>query len=120
MAHDEAKATWRAYNIRFRPSYVLIGPDGAIAGQTMAEQYVQAAANVVAALAATGGRPEHIVSMQIFVTDAAEYRASLRELGGAHRRHFGTHYPATALFEIKGLFDPAAKVELMCIAVIPE
>ncbi len=33
MAHDEAKATWRAYNIRFRPSYVLIGPDGAIAGQ---------------------------------------------------------------------------------------
>ena len=96
------------------------GPDGVIVGQTIAEQYAQAAANVVAALAATGGRPEHIVSMQIFVTDAAEYRASLRELGGAHRRHFGAHYPATALFEIKGLFDPAAKVELMCIAVIPE
>ncbi len=94
--------------------------DGSIVGSTMAEQYDQAAANVVGALAAAAGRPEHIVSMQIFVTDAAEYRASLRELGGAHRRHFGAHYPATALFEIKGLFDPAAKVELMCIAVIPE
>ncbi len=94
--------------------------DGSIVGETVAEQYDQAAANVVGALAAAGGRPEHIVSMQIFVTDAAEYRASLRELGQAHRRHFGQHYPATALFEIKGLFDPAAKVELMCIAVIPD
>lgn len=33
MAHDEAKTTWRAYNIRFRPAHVLIGPDGAVAGQ---------------------------------------------------------------------------------------
>ena len=33
VAHDESKAIWRAYNIRFRPSHVLIGPDGAIADQ---------------------------------------------------------------------------------------
>lgn len=33
VAHDEAKATWRAYNIRFRPAHALIGPDGTIAGQ---------------------------------------------------------------------------------------
>jgi enamine deaminase RidA (YjgF/YER057c/UK114 family) len=94
-------------------------PDGNIGGTTIVEQYDQAAANVVEALRAAGGTPQHLVSMQIFVTDADEYRRSLRALGEVHRRHFGAHYPATALFEVKGLFDPAATVELMCIAVVP-
>lgn len=93
--------------------------DGALAGTDVVAQYEQAAANVVEALRAAGGAPEHIVSMQIFVTDAEAYRRSLRPLGEAHRRHFGAHYPAAALFEVKGLFDPAAKVELLCIAVVP-
>ena len=96
------------------------GLDGLIAGTTIAEQYDAAAANVVKALAAAGGEPANLVSMQIFVTDADEYRRSLPDLGRAHRRHFGRHYPATALFEVRGLFDPAAKVELLCIAVIPD
>jgi hypothetical protein len=33
VAHDESKAIWRAYGIRFRPSHALIGPDGGIADQ---------------------------------------------------------------------------------------
>lgn len=93
--------------------------DSKIVGTTTAEQFAQAARNVVAALAAAGGQPEHLVSMQIFVTDVAEYRASLSELSAAYREHFGRHYPAVALMEVKGLFDPAAKVELVCIAVVP-
>ena len=93
--------------------------DGSLAGMDVVAQYDQAAANVVEALRAAGGVPEHIVSLQIFVTDAEEYRRSLRALGEAHRRHFGAHYPATALFEVKGLFDPAARVELLCVAVVP-
>ena len=56
--------------------------------------------------------------MQIFVTDAAAYRDALKEIGGAYRRHFGRHYPAMGLFEVAGLFDPEAKVELMCVAVV--
>jgi hypothetical protein len=35
VAHDESKAVWRAYGIRFRPSHVLIGPGGDIAGQAV-------------------------------------------------------------------------------------
>jgi enamine deaminase RidA (YjgF/YER057c/UK114 family) len=85
----------------------------------MAEQFAQAASNVITALRAAGGEPHHIVSMQIFVTDADAYRAALSDLADAYRKHFGRHYPATALFEVTGLFDPAAKVELVCIAVIP-
>ena len=96
------------------------GPDGTIKGATLAEQFDLAAANLVAALAAAGGAPEHLVSLHIYVTDAAAYRAALAELGAAYRRHLGRHYVATALFEVAGLFDPAAEVELVGIAVVPD
>lgn len=92
---------------------------GKIVGDSIAEQFAQAAANVVTALEAAGGTAEHLVSMQIFVTDAAEYRTGLSELSAVYRKHFGRHYPAIALFEVTGLFDPNAKVELVCIAVVP-
>ena len=94
--------------------------DGSVQGETLSEQLDAAAANVVTALEAAGARPTHLVSMQIFTTDVEEYRASLRELGAAWRRHFGDHYPAAALFGIDELFDPAAKIELVGIAVVPE
>jgi enamine deaminase RidA (YjgF/YER057c/UK114 family) len=56
--------------------------------------------------------------MQIFVTDVTEYQRTSKQIGDAYRRHFGRHYPATALLEVSRLFDPKAKVELMAIAVI--
>ena len=88
-------------------------------GDTIAEQFDRAAANVVTALDAAGAKPEHLVSMQIFVTDVAVYKDSLDELAVAYRKHFGRHYPAIALLEVKGLYDPAAKVELVAVAVVP-
>jgi enamine deaminase RidA (YjgF/YER057c/UK114 family) len=96
------------------------GPDGRIIGATLPEQFEVAAGNLVAALAAAGGTPEHLVSLQVYTTDAAAYRAVLSELGAVYRRHLGRHYVATALFEVAGLFDPAAKVELVGIAVVPD
>jgi enamine deaminase RidA (YjgF/YER057c/UK114 family) len=96
------------------------GPDGTIKGATLAEQFEVAAANLVTALAAAGGAPEHLVSLQVYTTDADGYRAALGALGAAYRRHLGRHYVATALFEVAGLFDPAAKVELVGVAVVPD
>jgi enamine deaminase RidA (YjgF/YER057c/UK114 family) len=96
------------------------GPDGAIAGATLVEQFEAAAGNLVAALAAAGGSPEHLVSLHIYTTEIDRYRASLAELGAAYRRHLGRHYAATALFEVAGLFDPQAKVELVGTAVVPD
>ena len=93
--------------------------DSEIVGDSMAEQFAQAAANVLAALDAADALPEHLVSLHIYVTDVAAYREALSELSGAYREHFGRHYPAIALFEVKGLFDPAALVELVGIAVVP-
>jgi enamine deaminase RidA (YjgF/YER057c/UK114 family) len=96
------------------------GPDGSLEGETVVEQFDAAAANVIRALSAVGGGPEHLVSMHIYVTDAAAYRHALGQLGPAYRRHFGRHYPAIALFEVKGLFDPRASIELVCVAIVPE
>jgi enamine deaminase RidA (YjgF/YER057c/UK114 family) len=94
--------------------------DGSIGGTTMAEQFDIAAGNVVKALEAAGALPQHLVWMQIFVTDVYAYRASLSEIGPVYRRHFGDHYPAIALFEVKSLFDDGAMVELVGVAVMPE
>jgi enamine deaminase RidA (YjgF/YER057c/UK114 family) len=95
-------------------------PDGTLAGESLLEQFDQACGNVVEALAVAGGKPEHIVSMQICVTDVDEYRASLEEIGERWRRYFDRHYPAITLLQVQGLFDPGDKVELTCTAVIPE
>jgi enamine deaminase RidA (YjgF/YER057c/UK114 family) len=91
--------------------------DGSVVAGTMAEQFDVAAGNVVLALDAAGAHPQDLVSMQIFVTDIAEYLRASRQIGEAYRRHFGRHYPAMALLEVSRLFDPRAMVELMCIAV---
>lgn len=93
---------------------------GEIVATTLVEQFQQAATNVVHALRAADAKPEHLVSVQIYVTDAAVYRDCLKELGVAYRRAFGDHYPAIALFEVAALFDPRALVELVCIAVVPD
>ena len=95
------------------------GDDGVVQGSTLVEQFDAAAWNVVTALRAAGAAPGHLVSMIIFVTDVAEYRASVRALLPVWRKHFGRYYPAAALIGVAELVDPAAKVELVCTAVIP-
>ncbi len=92
--------------------------DGTVTGETIAEQFDVAAGNLITALRAAGGEPSDLVSLQVFVTAVGEYKASLRELGEVWRKHFGRHYPAMGLFGVTELFDPAAKVELMGVAVI--
>lgn len=94
------------------------GADGAIVGTSIVEQFDVAAGNVITALDAAGGRPEHIVSLTIYVTDMSAYRAALADLAPVYRRHFGRHYPAMALIGVAELFDPAARLELVGTAVL--
>jgi enamine deaminase RidA (YjgF/YER057c/UK114 family) len=96
------------------------GADDQLPPGGMVEQFDAACSNLVTALAAAGAQPKHLVSAQIFVTDAKAYRDALKDIGAAWRKHLGKHYPAMALLEISGLFDPHAVVELMAVAVVPD
>ena len=88
------------------------------AGEAIVEQFDGAAANLIVALNSAGGVVGDLVSLQVFVTDVAAYKAALPELGQVWRKHFGTHYPAMGLFGVTALFEPWALVELMGVAVI--
>jgi enamine deaminase RidA (YjgF/YER057c/UK114 family) len=87
-------------------------------GATLVEQFDSAAQRLLVALDAAGGEPADLVSLQVFVTDVAAYKASLPAIGRVWRRHFGRHYPAMGLFGVGELFDPDAQVELMGVAVL--
>jgi enamine deaminase RidA (YjgF/YER057c/UK114 family) len=88
-------------------------------GDSLVEQFDSAAGRLLTALRAAGGEPENLASLTVYVTDMDEYRASLSELGAVWRRHFGRRYPAMALVGVAELVEPAAKVELMGVAVLP-
>lgn len=79
-------------------------------------QYGQIVRNLKAVVEAAGGDLRDIVKLNIYVTDRDAYRAQLKPLGEIHRACFGRHYPAIALFEVKGLFNPDAMIEMEGIA----
>jgi NAD(P)-dependent dehydrogenase (short-subunit alcohol dehydrogenase family)/enamine deaminase RidA (YjgF/YER057c/UK114 family) len=81
-------------------------------------QFDQALGNVLAVLRQAGGLPSDLGRFTIYVTDIAQYRASLKRLGEVYRRRMGTHYPAMALVEVKSLVDPQAVVEIEATAVL--
>jgi enamine deaminase RidA (YjgF/YER057c/UK114 family) len=89
-------------------------PDGLVA------QTRQALLNILAVLKEAGGGPEHIGRLTWYVTDMAEYRASLRDLGPVYRDVMGKHFPAMALVQVVSLVEPAARVEIEATALIPD
>lgn len=85
-----------------------------------AEQAAMALRGIVEVLAEAGARPEHLVRLTWYVTDKAEYLASLGALGAAYRAILGRHYPAMALVQVVALVEDRAKVEIEATAVVPE
>jgi enamine deaminase RidA (YjgF/YER057c/UK114 family) len=71
---------------------------------------------VVAALGDLGAAPEHVVRTRVYLIDPADCEA----VGRAHGEVFGPHRPASAMLVIKGLLDPAWKVEIEADALLPE
>ena len=82
-------------------------------------QFRQALANVGAVLTAAGGRPEHLLSLTIYVTDKHEYVREIAGVGAAYREILGKHFPAMALVQVADLLLPGAKVEIQGLAVLP-
>lgn len=93
--------------------------DGVIQGATIVAQFEQALKNLLTALAAAGGAPEHLATVTIYIVDVDDYRQHAREIGAVWRRLAGTEYPAMAGIGVARLWDEAALVELQGIAEIP-
>jgi enamine deaminase RidA (YjgF/YER057c/UK114 family) len=92
---------------------------GRIVGANVASQFEQALANLLEALRAAGGGPEHLASITIYAVNLEDYRAHGPELGAVWRRLAGRDYPAMAAIGVARLWDPAALVEIQGQAVIP-
>lgn len=115
-------------------SHGMLAPPGGrvlfVAGQTatdetgalieggLVEQFERALERVVTVVRESGGGPEDIGRMTLYVTDLDAYRSNLGPLGAAYRRVMGRHYPAMALLEVRDLMDEGAVVEIEATAIL--
>lgn len=114
-----------SHGVEARPGRLLalggqVGWDGEerLVGDGFVEQFDRALANVLAVLAAAGGRPDQLVKLTIYVTDCQEYREHRRAIGAAYRARMGKHFPAMTLVEVRALVEEGAKVEIDGLAVL--
>lgn len=104
----------RAGNLIWVSGIVGMTADGFIPEAT-ADQFDIALAAMDACLRAAGGLPEHVVKVQLFLTDIGDRAA----INPARIAYFGDHRPASTLVEVSALVDPRMKVEIECQAVLP-
>lgn len=93
-------------------------PEGVFVETGFPGQFRQTIENTLAVLSEAGAGPEHIVRMTWYVVDKTEYLAALRDIGAVWRELIGSHYPAMAVVEVKGLIEDAARIEIETTAVI--
>ncbi|GAA3793709.1 RidA family protein [Amycolatopsis tucumanensis] len=102
----------------FLAGQTALDADGRIVGGTVVEQFERALSNLLGALRAAGGAPDRLVSLTVYATDLAAYRAHAREIGEVWRRLAGTDYPAMAAIGVSRLWDAEALVEVQGFAVV--
>jgi enamine deaminase RidA (YjgF/YER057c/UK114 family) len=102
----------------FLAGQTALNADGVVVGDTITEQFEQALANLLTALAAAGGQPTDLASLTVYAVDLADYRAHGREIGAVWRRLAGRDYPAMAAIGVSRLWDAAAMVEVQGYAVV--
>ena len=83
-------------------------------------QFAQVLKNILAILTEDGAGPEHIVRMTCYITDRVQYLKLRDELAPIWKSIMGSHYPAMALVEVKGLVNSSALVEIEATAVVPD
>jgi enamine deaminase RidA (YjgF/YER057c/UK114 family) len=67
-------------------------------------------------LKAAGASAEHVVKVQVFLTEIAERSA----INPRRIAYFGDHRPASTLVEVAALVDPRLKVEIECQAYLAD
>jgi len=92
---------------------------GRIVGDTIVEQFEKALGNLLRALEAAGGAPDHLAKLTIFCVDPGDYRDNAREIGRVWHRLVGRDYPAMTLVGVTRLWDIEALIEIEGTAVLP-
>ncbi len=101
--------------IAFLSGQVPVGPDGRV-GATIAEQADQVYANIVAVVAALGAGPSNIIKLTTFVTEDDGDADTVRK---ARARYLGEHRPASTAVFVSRLVDPAWKIEIDAVVLLP-
>ena len=104
----------RAGNLIWVSGAVGVRPDGSIP-DSVAEQAELTLASIDACLKAAGAGVEHVVKVNVYLTDINDRAA----IDPARQRYFGEHRPASTLVGVAALVMPALKVEIEAQAVIP-
>ncbi len=99
----------------FVSGQVAVRPDGTLPA-TLEEQADQVYANIVAALAAKNVPPSSIIKLTTFMVDDDPVGVIRK----ARRKHLGDHRPASTAVYVTRLVDPAWKVEIEAVAMVPE
>jgi len=87
--------------------------------EEIAPQFEQALKNVLAVLAESGGKPEHLCRLTAYCCDKPAYLAARPKLGRIWRGLMGRHYPVMSMIFVADLLDAPGKIELEATAVIP-
>ena len=103
----------RAGNLIWVSGSVGVRSDGSIP-EDAGEQMEVALANIDACLRAAGAGPEHVVKVNVYLTDIND-RAKVNP---PRQRYFGDHRPASTLVGVTALVLPALKVEIEATAVL--
>ncbi len=104
----------------FLAGQTALDQSGRIVNGDVVAQFEQAMGNLLSALAASGGRPDQLVSLTVYVVHIERYQARSRAVGDVWRRLVGTQYPAMAAVEVTRLWDPDALVEVQGVAVLED
>ena len=107
----------RAGNLLFIAGQVGMGADGKLVGPGMKEQLEQVYLNLETALKSQGATFAHVTKLTTYVMDVPEYRSP--EMAAVRARFVGEIPPPNTLLQITQLADPAYKVEVEAIAVLP-
>lgn len=94
-----------------------VDANGKVVGAGMKEQLEQVMANLAAALKSQGADFSHVAKTTTFVTSVSEFRAP--DVAAVRAKYVGANAPANTLVQVQQLADPAYKVEIEAIAVLP-
>ena len=107
----------KAGKLLFIAGQTGVDATGKVAGPGMKEQLEQVMINLLAALKSQGADFSHVTKTTTFVTSISEFRNP--EVAAVRAKYVGASPPANTLVQIQQLADPAYKVEIEAIAVLP-